>query len=74
MSSFHTKIQELKLIAIHQDFNNIDFNVILQDMDLKNGRKEPVNIVVTDQLPKSNDDKVKVGSQVLIITSQPLNE
>lgn len=31
-----------------------------QDMDLKNGRKESVNVVVTDQLPKSNDDKVKV--------------
>ena len=38
-------------------------------MDLKNGRKESVNVVVTDQLPKSNDDKVKVScSMILIVT------
>ena len=30
-------------------------------MDLKNGRREAVSILVTDQLPKSNDDKVKVS-------------
>jgi len=31
-----------------------------QDMDVKNTRNDPISIVVQDQLPKSNDDKVKV--------------
>ena len=30
-------------------------------MDIKNTRNDPISIVVQDQLPKSNDDKVKVS-------------
>ena len=53
--SFYKRLQSPIIRIIYVSF---------QDMDLKNGRKEPVNVVVTDQLPKSNDDKVKVSTLI----------
>ncbi|KAL5265216.1 hypothetical protein ACHWQZ_G006091 [Mnemiopsis leidyi] len=54
------KVAYRPLIRHKETTNKTHVITYTQDMDLKNGRKEPVNVVVTDQLPKSNDDKVKV--------------
>ncbi|KAL5265217.1 hypothetical protein ACHWQZ_G006091 [Mnemiopsis leidyi] len=56
------KVAYRPLIRHKETTNKTHVITYTQDMDLKNGRKEPVNVVVTDQLPKSNDDKVKVSN------------
>lgn len=69
-SSKFTLNNAFSLIPVVLDHNKVigaKLQLFVQDMDLKNSRKEPVNIIVTDQLPKSNDDKVKV-SIIMTIT------